>query len=445
MTTRPQTRAALYDAIPGLGFTIVLASSYGSGDIKSSDQKLLANADGATTRRYRDLHIYRPNRAAGDQHRIAGDLGISTAVATLAHNGPAWSNTSDTVGELIRLHPDEFNGVIERAADRLLHPNFVPLAHGPADSDLQGSGVTDWDDNDANVTIQKQTTAAEVLRGARSLDVTLSGAGGSFYADAATDIGNNRGGFGWCLARLSTGTGGVFSLLDGSAALLSPPGALSFAERRWVLLRRHFPGAEGVRQWRPRFAGVDNGDQLDVQFIWLVNEGEKTFRNIPSWLDKRFRVSGVRQAHLTQIDTDIFLWDSVEWEDLKKDRDFKFHQYLGDANPYAVEIMDRGRLAQPLFLTVDSPYSAPYGQDKALDDESTDCPVPLDLLVAQTMIEMAKDYNEVTGSDAGIPIHDGEPFPGLHSRGAAEKHRLLKGLYDLPTEPLFTGWGNVFR
>lgn len=437
--TRRDIRARLYDELSeyAFGMTVTLASSYGAGNIQSSDQNLLANADNPAANQYRNIYIYRRNRVAGDQIRRGDALSVTSGVATLTHFGPNWTNTNDPDGELLVIDPDELNRMINTALDQLKVPCPIPLGHGPKDKDLQEADAMSWDDNATNLsTNTKQATATEVFRGARSLQHVLSADSGYTLPDTPVAIGDGRPGVVFAIGRVSSGTGGRVAVADGNGTEIDT--ALTFSEKRWVLARIYFNGTSN-RQAQPKIGGQVSGDSLDWQSAWVVRRDEGHFgaeEALPSWLDERMDIIGIQHAEPIVASSDggdVWLAGAMHWEELTEGEHYHFYRYEADANPYLIEIDRRYRslLEDPLFLIVNCPYRAPYGVDNSLNDETTETDAPMDLILAQLKILLGERYPD--------------RFGALADKGRIEKVDRTKHYANAQAKSASTGWGGAFR
>jgi hypothetical protein len=103
-----------------------------------------------------------------------------------------------------------------------------------------------------------------------------------------------------------------------------------------------------------------------------------------------------------------------------------FFDWGAGANPNILQILKPHLLQDALFVVVSCPASAPYGVDATFTSYSGTNPIDIDLLVAAWQVEFARGLNAVSAySSGGDPIHDGEPFMGLYSKGNKELSRIL--------------------
>lgn len=431
-TLRPALRLAVYRDLDeeGFGFAIVGESSYGTGDIKSSDQRLLGNADQVDPNKYKNMYQYRPARSATDSVRRSNRLSVAAGVATLTHHGPVWTNQSDTQIELLIMHPDELHAYMNQALDNAKLQGLVPLGINIPDYDCQDSEATAPYWNNAqltNATVAKQST--RVWRGARALTVTLTAANGYAQTDSAGDVAPGKPAIGWTIARNQTGSGGFAAVVDSDGNVLSTQ---AFNERRWCLVRNIF--TPSVYQVKPRVGGTASGDVVDVNASWITGDDQVNLTDsLPSWFDERFHVTGMRMLvprETSNSGADVWLLDSCDVKELEEGEDFEFLRWEGDAEPYAVRILKRQHLQNPLMLSINMPYRAPYGEDKSLSSETvgTECPLPR--FLAEFKLVLASRWKQ--------------RFGHLAPEAAATKLTMAKQHQQARAQPV-SGWGTAFN
>lgn len=360
--------------------------------------------------------------SAADLIRYGGDL--TPASGLIAHTGANYADTTAT-DEFLEIwydpeiRPDiDILDCLQYAHKRRLVECYFPLAHGNnlanADWDMQDSLHAFWDDS--NATFVKQSTAAEVYpRGARSGTLTLSAGGGYTQSNVLLPWPKSGIGMMFGFVRADIGTG-IFRVLDQDGNTVDD---VDFTEREWLLVMKQFQVGSGDKSIRARLLGTDNLDQIDVTGLWFVNPNILLF-NLPTNIPERAKVTGVSVGMPRQQGSDDYTWlaGSLSYEKLEEQQHFRFLRPRADANPYQIEILPAARhlLRYPLFITVDCPYSAPYGVTVAFSAETDETDCPEDELVAETEIEMATRWPKRFGSYKAL----GE---ATLKRLAGEKHR----------------------
>ena len=372
--------------------------------------------------------IYRPDAAnASDFIRIAGNLTVASGL--IAHTGASYTDVtlgteSLEIWNKRHIDPtDAFVRVANDALEYLFVECMIPLYHGPTDAAMELASTTNW--TGANSTLAKQTTAAEVFQGLRSLSVTLTAASG--YAESGlVNMGQGEAGMSFAIAKADTGTG-IFRILDGSGNTIE---SVSFTQEHWLFMKKQFTLDATDEQARLRLLGTDNSDQIDWGPAWIVRQREPYF-SLPSWLDERFKLKGVARAKFSQPgrESDTWLAGSMELERLEEGVHYTYGVRQADANPNMIFIEPGARylLEEPLFLIVDAPYSAPYGVASLLSAESDTTTAPLHLLIAK--------ITELWGSSYAAD------FPGMREKGKdLLAQRLHPRVTALPKRPR---WGGV--
>jgi len=425
-TTWTAARRDLYDRVPGLGMNFT--AGYAGGYVTTTDHRFVQAGSLAALERYRGGFLFRPDRAAGDQIRPISDISYGSGTLTITHDGPAWSNQTDTNVEVVALDPDLLLKIYNRGLRLLKNPNLIPLAHGPADWDLQASADADWDDT--NATFAKQTTVSEVFGSAkRSGSLTLSADGGYTQSAALTNMGRSTAGKLFGIAKADSGTG-IGRVVDASGSTLS---SVSFSDEEWAYFGKRFDLGSAQKQVRYQLLGTSNGDQIDAQHLWFVKLGDPTFY-LPSWLHENATVLGVYRGHydLPLADADCYLAGAVEVEKLIEGTVYRHYTYPGSAHPHIIRFEKEFMhlLEEPLFVGIEQPWSAPFGGVSAVfstEASETDC--PLDLLQAQVQILLYEEDPERFADRASIALPERAVWAQRFQNPEPEKD---------------TGWDSVF-
>jgi len=308
----------------------------------------------------------------GEYRRIASYL-ATTGTFTMDGNYTAAVTTSDKVEIHTRVHPVVLHDCIDRALRKMLYPTLaVPSLM--ADADMEASGTTSWTAA-AGATLAKNTTAANVFRGAQSLSIT---------ADAGADDGDR-----YCYQRFNVMAGDiyyVFAACRNSAAATQCKlqaydvtngaeiesktstqmawGGLGFsftipASCEQVDIRLHTPTASGISYW---------------DHVGLFQQGGRRYA-LPSWVTEKWQVGRlVYQLKGSEFVADTAAMDvtvPVRWEHIRVKKEGAT-VYIAPDPPF--------NYAQPIYLECLRPYSS-------LSADSSTCDADLDWLAAKTKLE----------------------------------------------------------
>lgn len=331
----------------------------------------------------------------------------------------------------MELHPrEQWAQMATDALDALKVRGRIPLAHGPADYDMQASATTAWPATNGSTSIQ--VTASEVFMAKRSRLLTDGGAGTGYLQQlAAVRVGQARKAAFFTIAKSDAGTSQlVIRSVDATGAEATEE-TVPFTQEAWLLLKKYVSFDADHEGWAMRIANATASGATDVQFAWGVNLDELDFY-LPSWIDHLTNVVGISVARpqARGREDDTWLAGSIKYERLEEGVDFQFHRFAADANPHLITILKPEWLKEPLFLELDMPWSAPYGVAVSFEDEddTTGCPMPL--FIAQMKILAGKRY-------PGL-------FPGLMAEGTAEKLNYLARNRN-PRTPRDSSWGGAFN
>ena len=351
---------------------------------------------------FKDNWVWIPGAAAANLKRTIISMTVSSTVATVTVNVAFTAGETAVTGYILAFDPDI---LINLANDCITYDLFlecfIPLYHGPASADMQGSAVdTDWTESGATVTVQ--TTAAEVWAGAQSLVVTDSGSGGDYTQSALQGLGQARSVQMHFVAKADVGTA-IFHALDASS---NSQGSIQTTQEWWVYGTKTVQFDAGEEQIRLRIEGDSAAAAVDVQFFWFVRTGESMF-NLPAWVAERFNVTRIDKAvfHQAGGEADTYMANSVEYTPLEKGVDYRFIARTADANPTQVWVAAQ-HLSDALFVVVRCPYGAPYGVSTLFTGYTATNSVPVLPLVAA--------WKRRIGGYA--PTH----FPEAEGRGAEE-------------------------
>ena len=339
---------------------------------------------------------------------VAFSGGVATITVTTAFTGEAAATLYITRAPVSALLSHA-----NIALSKIIIEGMIPLYHGPDDADLQDSDSIDASWTETNATDTEQTTDAEVLQGARSLVVTDSGSGGGYTRSSTVRMGQSRRGTAFAIAKSDTGTSALRVNDQGGTALET----VNFTQEEWLFIKKQFSLASDDEGCTLDLLEVTAGAAGDWQHAWVVKEGNGAFR-LPEYIDRHFRVTGIARAifHESGPEADTWLADSVEYERLRRDEDYRFNVRHGDANPNWIyltrEAVARGLLTEPLFLILAMPASAPYGVSAALTTVASTSIVPQEWLVAYMKYMIGKYYPSIK--------------PGLEQEGMAQYNKFVQ-------------------
>ena len=427
-TTVLAARRALMRDVRTLGeYHPITALAVGSVTVGS-----LANTEWPVEK-FRHNILFRPEAAsAADFVRYAGQLTVASGL--IAHTGANYADTTITNEELeIWYDPDirpdtDILYLMQDALDYVKAQVMIPLRHGPASADMQGSAVdSDWTESGASDTVD--ATASEVFKGAQSLTVTDSGSGNGYTQSALSPIGQGKGVSIFGIVKSDTGTSKLVAL-DGAG---NEQASISTTQEDWMLLMKHVQFDAADEQIRLRLQEVAASDAGDWQMAWFVKEDDYIFRL--TYLSERQRVEGIAvgKPQVSGPEADTYLAGSMDFtERLEEGVHYKCYRPRADANPAYIQMLPKGYkyMREPLFLVLSAPYSAPYGAAIAFSAETDETDCPLDDFLAQCKILLAERW-PAKFADAG-------------KRGESEKETLLA--QEPPVLPAtHNDWGGLFR
>ena len=425
---------------PPLGYKFLANTSTAAGTVTTTDAEIIQLGAQQSSDRFNERFLWLPElSAAADQVRTiqVGGLTISsgTATFTLTNTTNFGQTVSNTTAYILPVHPSLFMAYANDALKRLRIDCLFPVAHGPEDAFMEKAATTDWTSTGATPT--KQTTAAEVFLGSRSMKVLDSGGGGGYTQSALDRVAQGESVMFFGFAKADVGTCAL-DILDGSS---NEEHSLEFTQEAWLFLRRLVQFGSTDEQFRVRLEGVTASAEGDWQAVWYVRQAE-TFFVLPSWIDNPTNIKSIQEAtfRMAGRDTDTWVAGSMQLERLQQGDDYKFADYAAAANSNILEIRKPHLLQYPLLITVSCLASAPYGIDSTFTAYTGTNPIDIDLLVAAWQVEVAKGLNQISGySSGGDPIHDGEPFAGLFSKGNKELARLAPRVSAKPEFPRWFG------
>ena len=384
----------LIDIVTKLGRKFTGTATASGATLTTTDPEINKMGSAADTSRFQTGFLYIPSATGADIVHSITTLSVSGATATITTLGNYASTYTSATMYLLALHPADIRNLFNDALALEFTGGLVPLRHGPASADMQGSSVdSDWTESGATDTVQ--TTASEVFWGAQSLVVTDSGSGGDYTQSALSPIGQGERVYAFGIVKSDVGTS-VLQVLDGDSNV---QGSISTTQEDYVFMRKEVTFDAADELIRLRLAETTASASGDWQAAWYVKAGMSLFR-LPTWLDRRFEVRGLAWGEFMEsgAEDDTWLAESIDLHALTQSRggirgDFRFMSHAYDANPSYIWV-DPKWLDKPLFLTVRMPYSAPYGVStlfSATDLTSTTaCSLPV--LMARSLFLMSERY-----------------------------------------------------
>lgn len=377
---------------PGFGLQLAVTTADNAPTATTTSPTTAKFANQTT--HFEGHYLWIPSAAAASDQVRTINRHVVTAGATTFHfeqTANFGEDLTGVVGFVVPVHPDVIMDAANEVLERLKVRVEVPLMHGPFSGDMQGANVlTDWSDTGASASVQ--TTATEVLRGAQSLVITDSGAGGGYVESGTYLVGQGKSIIVHFEGK-AEGTGEV-QVLDGDG---NTQADVAFTERQWVYGSQRVDFDNEDDSFTLRLVSKGANDEVDWQRVWFVRLGEYSFM-LPSWITNRFVVKGlVRKRHYTRALGTQRLWmaesDDDEW--LFPDVHYRAVKRSADVNPRRITLTDQGRdlASAPLMVLVDCPWSAPYGVSATVTSYSSSSLIPQDIWVAGIMETLGRSQN----------------------------------------------------
>jgi hypothetical protein len=397
------------DDVEGIAWKFTGTATSGGATLTTTDAEINKLGANYNADRFNGHRLWIPTGTSGtdDIHTITS-MSVSAATTTITTLGNYGATYTNAAMYIMGPHPNVFLRHLNDALELAPVEAVVPLRHGPDDADVQTSATTSW--TGTNCTVAKQTTAAEVLWGQRSMSLTLTSASG--YATSTTvRAGHSEQVYGFALAKADIGTG-IFRLLDNGGNTLD---SVSFTQEDWLYVRKSVSLGSDDEGVVIRILGTDNLDQIDVQAAWVVRQNINRFQ-LPSWIDERFKLKGIEVACFRQAgsEDDTWLAQGVDTVSLTEGVDYRYINRQADANPYWVEILPPAQhyMQYPMFLTVDCPASAPYGVSATFSAVTDTTNLPQKVAVAAFKCVLGRAYKR--------------EFPTLQAEAEAEFRKLTE-------------------
>lgn len=362
--------------------------SFAAGSITSADLLRNSNWGGAHFQNLETV-IYRPGSAtAADNIRYAGALTNSTGL--LAHTGANYSDT--TVGsEGVELwyygvRPDlEFLDALNRRLRKVYISSFAAISHlGDLDGDMAKSTDSDWTNVGSPGTSEKATTAIRTPFGLRSYHV-INASSNEGTSSARLSI---TQGMQVRLMAISSCNVGTASLqpydITNSASFGT---AVTHSEEEPQLMMGNWETSPSTcKEFRARMLGTAGStDDIFWNSLWAYKQGVLNIP-LPTYVSEGFKAPTVSRCIPTLSNPNspnCYVAASLDFDELRENRDFRFLFHQGDANPYAIQLASASYLDYPLAIEVRRPL-ADLG---TFTSESSTTVGQLNQLIPEMMLE----------------------------------------------------------
>jgi len=410
-TTRQTARRQLFDEIDiGFNFTAITITST---TLTTRDARLQAPGANMPADHLRGYYLYRPDVPSADQIRMITGAAISSGLVTITHAGPNYTDTSDTVAELLGIDPDLLNNYFNDALAAEFGEFTLPLS-SLTDGDMQESDATSW--TDASGTSSKVTAAANVRYGLRGHRFAASGSDGRAYRQTL-DVTRGRTYRIAAIGRADVGSA-VLELTDAADAAID---SVTTTEENWTYLWLNVTPGSTVERVRLKVGGVGATDDSYWAALWLFRPEDRVIE-LPSWADDREKVKAISTATFDGPTdaTNTAQALSRGLRTLAQDRDWYYVSEQAAVHPHVVEFRSKIGTYGPLFITGTPPYS--YFGTFSADSDTTFC--PQDVLVARVKFIIGRHHEDI--------------FPGLRSDSLGEIAGLARRhIVSPPPEPEF--------
>ncbi|MGD9827087.1 MAG: hypothetical protein AB7E70_20395 [Hyphomicrobiaceae bacterium] len=365
------------------------AATIGNTSLTTTDPNIVALGSGYLAERFKGWGIYLETAA---EEREVADMSVSGSTATINFigGGNATNQAGATNVWLVRTGRwSELKAAANTVLEYLPVEVSIPLRHGPDDADTQAVATTAWTAG-ANMTVAKQTTAAEVLWGRRSMSLTSADAG-TTATSTTVKFGKNEPVNAFALARADIGSW-TFRVLDDAGNTLD---SVTFTEEEWLFIRKSVWLESDDEGAALRFIGAANLDQADVQAAWMVDPNNNEFF-LPSYADAEMKIKAIEVYRFRHAaaEPDTYLAKNVDVVRLARD-EFRFIQRPSDANPNRLRIVDRSYLQYPIFVTIETTAADAYGNALTFSADADTTDVHPHLFLAAMKAWVGGQYSSV--------------------------------------------------
>lgn len=383
---------------PWLGWSAI-ADSIQAGSI--TDVSELASS-GYGSGQFKDRWIYRYNLTGNDRKKRATTVTASGALSQ--GSGVSYSDTTDLDYMLLAMDPDEIIGAIQSATRKLRIKTLTALSGArlaagsgpPHDLDMEFATSVYWGTATAlggsslsNATAAKSAT--DTYSGTKSLVLTATGASG-YSRGEALRINPSSSFYSAIIGRADVGTLG-FTWYDESNSALFSQAAITHTGENFCLMERWDNAPAGCEIIRPVFTLSGASDVGVIDCLFGPYEAGQSMFNLPTWMDETFEVKALRiSKFLTGVGNGVYDSFSRRFvENWVQPNYFELDNFNRDIDSSRVQLQEDYRMPQqPVWVSTERTMI----DVEPLTEETSTTTVPLDQLLAYTMVELLED---VTG------------------------------------------------
>jgi len=326
--------------------------------------------------------------SAADYYRNFASMVASSGEITVA-GGANYSDTTATNEEVELWLKDvradrHIHPAINRAMEFIQFSTFVALSHlSDLDGDMAASTDTNWTDVGSPTTSAKATTARRTPYGLRSYNL-INDAANEGTRPATLAITSGRDVRFFTIASVNVGGCSFWPYdITGSAAFGGT--AITHSEEEPQLMDTGWVTApSGCKEFSASMLGTTSTSDVFWNQVWAYKRDSLRI-NLPSYVSEEFKAPSIFRGIPRQSNgTGYYDAQSLEFEELKENRDYRFLMNHPDANPHAILLNSASFYDYPLFAAVRRPY-ADLGALSAETDTTT---CPLHLLLPRARIEL---------------------------------------------------------
>ena len=324
--------------------------------------------------------------SAADYYRYAGSLTNTSGLIAVA-GGANYSDTTVTDEEveawMYGVRADQhIHPAINRAMEFIQAQVLIPLSHGSdLDYGMEASTDTNWTDVGSPTTSAKATTARRTPYGMRSYNLINDAANeGTRSATIGIRASSKLSAFAIASANVGTASFQPYDITN--SAVVGT--AITHGEEEPQLM--HWTGnvpatCEEVALY---MLGTTNTSDIFWNMTWLYKHDNLRL-HLPSYVNEEFKAPTIFIGR-PRVNTGTGLWDaqSLDFEELKENRDYRFLMSQPSANPHSILMTSDAFYQYPIFVQV----SRPYSDLGALSAETDTTTCPLHLLLPRARMEL---------------------------------------------------------
>ena len=351
---------------------------------------------------FKDRWIYRYNLTGNDRKKRATT--VTSAGVLSQGSGTNYSDTTDLSYMLLGMDPDEMIGCIQSATRKLRIKTLTALSGArisagsgpPHDLDMEFATTVYWGTAAAlggsslsNATASKSTT--DLYSGTQSLKLTATGASG-YSRGEALRINPGKGFYSAIIGRADVGTLG-FTWYDDTNGALFSQAAITHTGETFCLMERYDTAPSGCEVIRPAFTMSGASDIAYIDCLFGPYEFDQMMFNLPTWLDETYELKALRLSRfLNSIGTGVYDGFSRQFtESWVQPNYFELENFNRDMDSSRIQLQQDYRLPQqPVWVATERTAI----DVEPLTSETSTTTVPLDQLVAYSMVELLEN---VTG------------------------------------------------